>query len=135
MSDLMAARCLLKEADDAVLQQAAYHLQQSVEKALKYCYTHKGLKVPKTHDIRAILEGFPRDPVLEESLDALEIIADTLTMWEEKTRYPNDYMATRRSIVSVLPLVEKLLSSITIFVAPVKKSNPLGSVKRLNLLD
>lgn len=133
-SDMFFVQKLLQESDDMGLQLLAYHAQQAVEKALKYAYSHLGKRTPKTHDIRALLEGlsdveeFSNSPLIAD----LTLRADTLTMWEEKTRYPNDYMATRKSVEEMVPYIEELIAFIEAFCAPKAKHGHTG-IRDMNL--
>lgn len=50
--NLTTSKWILQYPDDSLLSDSAYMLQQSAEKALKYCYNQFGMKTIKTHDIR-----------------------------------------------------------------------------------
>lgn len=132
-SDLLAAERLLSDTDDLTLQQAAYYVQQSVEKALKHIFMQRGTKPPKTHNIGALLDLLsPSWDLPRHILDGLTARADSLTMWEEKTRYPNDYMATRNAVLSVIPPAKALLLEVDKHYKPQSTRNP-GSIRKMNL--
>ena len=87
-SDLeMVRRAMLEPPDPA---QAAYHLQQSAEKAVKALLAHLGIRYPRTggkgHDIRLAAALVPDDHRFRAEAAAL---AD-LTPWATVFRYPTD---------------------------------------------
>lgn len=130
-SDFSMCTVLLGQLDDYILQGAAYHLQQAAEKALKYVYSQVGMQTPETHDISMRLVGLgdttSRFPA--ELLSNLETRADTLTKWEEKTRYPNDYMATRKMVVANVDMVKELLDFVESEFSPRAKTRSSKSRK------
>lgn len=139
--DLRAAKSLSNDPDDGMLQISAYHIQQAVEKALKYCFSALGVKTPKTHDIRALLNELMQYPefvaaMTEELFGVLELRADTLTLCEEKTRYPSNYMVTRRTVLDLVSVAEKVIDACST-VAPATRSMPggCGKVRSMNLFD
>ena len=71
--------------DEFAVRTAAYHLQQAVEKILKAVILYNGENPAFTHDIGQLANHCSR---LGVSLgDELENVADTLTLWESKSRY------------------------------------------------
>lgn len=53
-------------------------------------------------------------------MDDLDLRADTLTLWDEKTRYPCNYLVTRRSLETIVVLIEQLIAFIEENIAPLK---------------
>ena len=49
------AALILAGADEPEKDAAGFHLQQSVEKALKACLDAKGIDFPRTHDLSVLL--------------------------------------------------------------------------------
>ena len=71
--------------DEFAVRTAAYHLQQAVEKILKAVILFHGENPAFTHDIGRFADHCGK---LGVSLDdELENVADTLTLWESKSRY------------------------------------------------
>lgn len=139
--DLRAAKSLSNEPDDGMLQIAAYHAQQAVEKALKYCFSILGVKTPKTHDIRALLSELSGNPAFMSNMDEgllerLELRADTLTLCEAKTRYPGDYMVERKTLLALIALTEEVIEACAIF-APtaLREEVPTHDSHRASTLD
>lgn len=89
-SDLRGAR-ILGSADDAPLDTAIYHCQQSAEKAVKAFLVFKEISPEKTHDIRKLtLTAAAHEPRFNELLDM--VAALTPYAWE--FRYPDDLADT-----------------------------------------
>ncbi len=71
--------------DEFAVRTALYHLQQAVEKALKALVLYNGEFPPFTHDIGKLIVQCEK---LGESFsDSAELVADSLTLWENQTRY------------------------------------------------
>lgn len=89
-SDLRGAR-ILGSADDAPLDTAIYHCQQSAEKAVKAFLVFKEISPEKTHDIRKLtLTAAAHEPRFNELLD----MAAALTPYAWEFRYPDDLADT-----------------------------------------
>ncbi len=71
--------------DEFAVRGAAYHIQQATEKLLKAYILFGGQTPGFTHDISALCEHAQK---LDLHIpDDLMLIADTLTLWESKSRY------------------------------------------------
>ena len=89
-SDLRSAR-VLGSADDAPLDTAIYHCQQTAEKAVKAFLVSKEISPEKTHDIRKLtLAAAAHEPSFLELLD----MAAALTPYAWEFRYPDDLAET-----------------------------------------
>lgn len=89
-SDLRSAR-VLGSADDAPLDTAIYHCQQTAEKAVKAFLVSKEISPEKTHDIRKLtLEAAVHEPRFNEVMD----MAVALTPYAWEFRYPDDLAET-----------------------------------------
>ncbi|WP_017300226.1 HEPN domain-containing protein [Nodosilinea nodulosa] len=82
--DLQSARVLLKEL---LLENVAYHCQQSAEKALKAYLVHQGAGFPKTHDLDVLLDLCCQ---FDSEFRRWDDAADTLTPYATEFRYPSD---------------------------------------------
>lgn len=71
--------------DEFAVRTALYHLQQAVEKSLKAIILYNGESPAFTHDIDKLAEHCKK--LGETFSDNLEHIADSLTLWESKSRY------------------------------------------------
>ena len=88
---LEQARSALEKVteDDAYLDAACFETQQALEFLLKAVLLEHGVTYEKTHDIRYLMElldqtGFKFD---ESKHGALDLLSDTITDWEEGSRY------------------------------------------------
>ena len=89
-SDLRSAK-ILGSAEDAVLDMAIYHCQQTAEKAVKAFLLHRGVTPEKTHDIRRLtLEAATHEARFNE----LITFAAELTPYAWEFRYPDDLVDT-----------------------------------------
>ena len=89
-SDLRSAR-VLGSADDAPLDTAIYHCQQTAEKAVKAFLVSKEISPEKTHDVRKLtLEAAVHEPRFNEVMD----MAVALTPYAWEFRYPDDLAET-----------------------------------------
>lgn len=82
--DLQSARVLLKEL---ILENVAYHCQQSAEKTLKAYLVHQGVGFPKTHDLDVLLDLCCQ---FDAEFRRWDDVADTLTPYATEFRYPSD---------------------------------------------
>jgi HEPN domain-containing protein len=93
--------------DDLSINLAAYHLQQAVEKALKFRINAMGEKYPMTHNIgqlTAVLSKMNDSPP-----EWLEDEADRITEYEQKARSVMGYAASRKKLQALLAKVEELI--------------------------
>jgi HEPN domain-containing protein len=89
-SDLKSAR-VLGSVDDAPLDTAIYHCQQTAEKAVKAFLVSKELSPEKTHDIRRLtIEAAGHEPRFNEMME----LAVSLTPYAWEFRYPDDLADT-----------------------------------------
>ena len=108
-SNLFQAKILFRyrTEDESIINGVAYHLQQTVELALKHHLEMMGVEYSKTHDIEVLLHQ------LDDSFfPELYPWAGTITLMEAKTRYIKNYRASLRTVENVFPLSEKLIQYI-----------------------
>lgn len=73
--------------DDAFLDVACFEAQQAVEFLLKAVLLDNGIAYDKSHDIRYLLSLLDDTDFTFDKYDALDLLADTITDWEEHSRY------------------------------------------------
>ena len=89
-NDLKSAR-ILGSTEDALLDIAIYHCQQTAEKAVKAFLVHRGILPEKTHDIRNLtLKAAEHEPRFNELIP----FAAALTPYAWEFRYPDDLAET-----------------------------------------
>ena len=87
--DLRMARMAMEDSDP-MWDQACFHAQQAAEKSLKGLLVAIERDVPRTHDLRVVLEPLvARDGCLEPHRSALAELANTLTPHGVAPRYPS----------------------------------------------
>lgn len=90
--DLAAAQVLMKN-EEPYLDLAAYHCQQSAEKAIKAYLRIQDMIFPKTHNLVALLTlAIPLEPQFNDWRE----MAETLTPWATEFRYPGDVSEPKR---------------------------------------
>ena len=83
-----AKTTLSKEADDdAYLDAACFETQQAIEFLLKAVLMDNGVPYDKSHDIRYLLSLVDQTGFTFDKHDTLDLLADTITDWEEHSRY------------------------------------------------
>lgn len=73
--------------DDAYLDLACFNTQQAMEFLIKAILEENGRTYDKTHNIRYLLELLKDTGFQFNKMEDLENISDTVTQWEEKSRY------------------------------------------------
>ena len=101
--------------DEAILNEAAYHTQQAVEKILKFYLrdvygedeTEKSFRIHNiaTLETRLIDHGHT---IPQELIDN----ADEITAWEAESRYGHSLVTTKEKICTVIQVAEKLLEEV-----------------------
>lgn len=94
MGDYIAAERLM-QGSSPLLGQAAFHLQQSAEKALKAYLVQHNEPFEKTHDLRILCDACGR---IEAAFKELSARAGTLTPYAVQFRYPGDPEATAQQV-------------------------------------
>jgi HEPN domain-containing protein len=111
-ADLAVAKLITacEKTDESQIDIAAYHLQQAVEKSLKFMLNSAGRSHPRTHDIYVLAQQLDRykfaipEWVMEN--------ADVLNEYETRTRYGAQLVASRSKIEGLLGLVEGLINDL-----------------------
>jgi HEPN domain-containing protein len=85
--DYEAARRMINDTREPLLDAGVYHCQQAAEKALKGWLTSKGVAVTKTHDLVHLVRLCAAD---EQTFEALISLADFLSPFAVEFRYPGD---------------------------------------------
>ena len=114
-SDVAIARILLSPEgnptnDEMITDQAAYHVQQGIEKALKYQTEIMGIPYRKTHNLIGLISDLENHgfDVNQELKAKASIISD----WEASSRYNDDFSAVRTEIEDAIKLYEDLKEDI-----------------------
>ena len=95
--------------DEMILNNAAYHLQQAVEKVLKGALECVGVTVPNTHRISKLVKMISDN---EANLTVTEWVDDHSEMlgeWEAQSRYDMDFLVEKRKLDAAVREVKAFL--------------------------
>lgn len=87
--------------DDAYLDVACFETQQALEFLMKAILLENGVAYDKSHDIRYLLSLLREIGFTFDKQDALEILSDTVTDWEEGSRYGRGVKTTVQTVQRV----------------------------------
>ena len=73
--------------DDAYLDVACFEAQQAIEFLMKAILMEYGIPYNRTHDIRYLLNLLIETGFEFDKQDSLDLLADTITNWEQGSRY------------------------------------------------
>jgi len=108
ISDYKAAGILIQnlDADDNIVDIVGYHLQQAVEKLLKFQIEMQGEQYPFTHDITLLLDAIEHIPKW------LDKYKETLMQYSTKTRYSSMRVASKKTIFLLYDEIGKYIETI-----------------------
>lgn len=116
ISDYNAAIILynnIKEiTDDNIVNLACYHLEQAVEKAIKFVLENNGLEFPKSHNIESLISFAEANDVDLYLNDYIIDHAEMLSSWEAKTRYVLDYLVDIKKLEATIEPVGTYLDDV-----------------------
>lgn len=107
--DMHAADLMLKNltGDEQELNVIAYHLQQALEKCIKFQLEMKGVNYKDTHDIEDLLDS-SKDIKVGMNINLRAELA-SMSSWEFKTRYIKGYRVELESINTLCHLYRSTL--------------------------
>lgn len=100
------------DGDEDQLNIAGYLLQQAVELAMKYLIEQNGIEFPKTHDIDQLIRMANANDVDLLVSEYLDDHAETLSLWEAKSRSILGYAIEARKVERMLEEVDQYLERI-----------------------
>ena len=84
--------------DEAFLDIACFETQQALEFLIKAILLENGVYYDKSHDIRYLLSLLEETGFTFDKMEALDLLADTVTDWEESSRYGKGVRTTVQTI-------------------------------------
>ncbi|MCC8107192.1 MAG: HEPN domain-containing protein [Clostridiales bacterium] len=96
-------------ADEMILNNAAYHLQQAVEKILKGALECVGVTVPYSHKISKLVSMITNNGANLVVTDWLDDHAEMLSEWETETRYNMDFLVEKRKLDKAMEEVRNFM--------------------------
>lgn len=88
------------------INNAAYHLQQAVEKVLKASLECVGVTVPNTHKISKLISMTVNNGANLTVTEWIDDHAEMLSEWEMETRYNIDFLSEKRKPDKAMAEVE-----------------------------
>ncbi len=96
-------------ADDAYFDAACYNVQQCIEFTMKYLVEIHGGQYVENHDVRAQLNKMEQLGVDFPFAEQVRSLAVTLNEWEARSRYADDFVATKKELETAIVLAKSLL--------------------------
>ena len=87
--------------DDAYLDVACFEAQQALEFLMKAILIEYGTPYNRTHDIRYLFKLISEAGFNFEKEDSLELLSDTITNWEEGSRYGKGVRVSVQTVLRV----------------------------------
>lgn len=106
--------------DDAYLDTACFETQQALEFLMKAILNENGKRYEKSHDIRYLLGLLEEVKFSFGKEDELELIADTVTDWEENSRYGKGVRTSIQTVQRVHGIFDSMNDA---FLATQEKNN------------
>lgn len=94
--------------DDAYLDAACFEAQQALEFLLKEILGENGVAYERTHSIGYLAEQLRAIDFSFDRSDDLELLADTITGWEEGSRYGKGVRTTAQTVRRVHNIYKSL---------------------------
>ena len=96
--------------DEMITDQAAYHIQQGIEKALKYQTEISGQPYKKIHNLVGLITDVEATGFAVSN--ELKAMAYQISDWEASSRYNDDFSVIRSDLEKAIRLYEELESQI-----------------------
>lgn len=106
---LVKTICRTPYNDEMFLNNAAYHLQQCVEKVTKGALECAGVTVPGTHRLSKLFRMVHNNGANLILTDWLEDHAEMLSEWEAESRYNMDFLVEKRKLDVAVEQVDVFL--------------------------
>lgn len=114
-ADIHIAKLLLSPLgnptnDEMITEQAAYHIQQAIEKAMKYQTERLGIPYKKIHN----LSGLIADLEMNHFIVSVELKSKAymISDWEASSRYNDDFFVLKKDLEDGIRLYEELKAQI-----------------------
>ena len=110
-TDIEIAKILMSPAgnptnDEMITDQAAYHIQQGIEKALKYQTEISGLPYKKIHNLTGLIIDVENAGFAVSN--ELKAMAFQISDWEASSRYNDDFTVVKGDLEKAIRLYEEL---------------------------
>jgi HEPN domain-containing protein len=107
-ADLAIAKLALESGgDDVIVDVAAYHCQQCVEKTVKFLIQLQGDTFAPSHETDSYLEDLKNEAIKEK----VRRIAFTIDGWSNQIRYHHSIISSKRAVTEVLDICRELIAA------------------------
>jgi HEPN domain-containing protein len=106
-ADLAIAELALKSGGDVIIDVAAYHCQQCVEKTVKFLIQLQGDTFAPSHETDSYLEDLNDRAVKER----VRRIAFTIDAWGNQILYHHSIISSKRAVTEVLDICRELIDA------------------------
>ena len=103
---------LTQVTDENIINLASYHLEQAVEKAIKFVIENNGHEFPKTHNIESLISYAKENDIDLYLNDYIIDHSEMFSAWEAKTRYVIDYLVDKEKVEKSIPHVSRYLDDV-----------------------
>lgn len=112
LANFKAAKIIFYNAsgDEEQLNLVAYHIQQSLELAIKHIFLINGVQVQKTHDIDQLITYAKMNNIDLYLTNYLYDHSEIISNWESKTRYVIGFILEVKKVQTVINEVENYFS-------------------------
>jgi HEPN domain-containing protein len=93
--------------DDVVIDVAAYHCQQCVEKTIKFLIQLQGDSFAPSHQTDSYLEDLKNETIK----DKVRRIAFTIDSWGNQIQYHHSIISSKRAVAEVLEICRELVAT------------------------
>lgn len=124
----VALLILTQDYDDAMVNFAAYHVQQSYELMYKHILERNGIKYNFKHDIQQLLDSCISNNLIFPYNSYIADNADVITNMESKTRYIKNYSVSITTVKHAISAIRPLLETAKIL-------NEAPSIQELHISD
>ncbi len=119
-TDIQIAKTLLSPEgnpanDEMITDQAAYHIQQGIEKALKYQTEISGVPYKKIHNLVGLITDVEMTGFAVS--DELKAMAFQISDWEASSRYNDDFTVLKEDLLKAIRLYDELETQILVNLA------------------
>ncbi len=128
--DLHTAEVMLANTggEDGVIDIAAYHCQQCVEKLVKYLIQLQGDVPAPSHEAFIYLDDL-NDDIVKEKVNS---IASKIDTWGNQIRYGKSLLSSRNAVTEVIAVCKELVEIVKSKL-PMDEQCPVNNERELNV--
>ncbi len=123
---------LKNASDESLINMASYHIEQAVEKTIKFLIENDGYEYPRTHNIETLISFADENGVDLMLNDYIIDHAEMFSSWEAKTRYLLDYLVDIKKVETAIDEVDQYLDTVMESISK-ESTDTLESSKNLSL--